>query len=157
VSDYGTSLAGRAPSWRDEAACAEAAEPEDWWEPFDQQSLSRALTLCSLCPVQATCAAEGLALNWQTDHGGVYGGLTREDRVHVRYRRGHGSDPDVAALAVARREALEAERHAEGLRARRKALQDAAKAAWRERNRERLAEAERERYWARRQAESQPA
>lgn len=79
MTDYPTSFAGQ--SWRDRAACKDAAPRDaygtDWFFPEYTHAMSAAIKVCQACPVRNEC------LQWALDNNeayGVWGGLTEAER-----------------------------------------------------------------------------
>lgn len=71
---------GEAPSWFEEASCAES-DPEAWF-PEKGCSTREAKRICDGCPVRDECLAYALA---RREKFGIWGGLSeRERRVLLR-------------------------------------------------------------------------
>lgn len=71
-----------AARWQDDAACY-GMDP-DLFHPGVGQTAGRARAVCSTCPVTADC------LRFAVDNeltAGIYGGLTADERAHLRPRR----------------------------------------------------------------------
>ena len=68
--------------WQDNALCAET-DPEAFYRD-DGQHLATARVICGLCPVREQC------LNFAITHyerGGMWGGMTQDERDAENYRR----------------------------------------------------------------------
>lgn len=78
----------RVDAWRDEAACSAANVDSSWWFPEgykgQQRSPSRALAICSGCPVRRECLEYALSV---PERHGVWGGMTESERRREQRRR----------------------------------------------------------------------
>lgn len=90
------------PIWDDRAACRSSPLGADAWFIPDQSSLQRkaAVQTCNRCPILAACRQ--WAISDPNIIGGVFGGLSDEDRKAERRRRKKAAKAAAAALAAAR-------------------------------------------------------
>lgn len=71
------------------AACAEPGLDAELWFPqkgahgLNSGRIAQAIAICNTCPVQAACAEWALSQHVE----GIWGGLTRNDRLRERRRR----------------------------------------------------------------------
>jgi WhiB family redox-sensing transcriptional regulator len=77
------------PDWRHGARCTEY-DPELFWPKSDTSSegiaqIARAKKVCEKCPVLEECRAWAMDLGPKL-HGGVFGGLTEDERASIRRR-----------------------------------------------------------------------
>lgn len=69
--------------WRDSAACASVGG--DWWFPEAGGRARTARRICNeVCPVRAECLAYAIAAD---EPWGIFGGLTRNERLQLVGRR----------------------------------------------------------------------
>jgi WhiB family redox-sensing transcriptional regulator len=69
----------RAGGWVDQAACS-GHDPEMWF-PHKTDPALKATAICNTCPVLDQCKDYGLA---HPDLQGLWGGLTEDEREHIR-------------------------------------------------------------------------
>lgn len=69
-------------AWRDSAVCAQIGG--DYWFPEKGGLAREAKRICRDCPVRADCLAYALAAN---EPYGIWGGLTRPERLRLAGRR----------------------------------------------------------------------
>jgi WhiB family transcriptional regulator, redox-sensing transcriptional regulator len=79
-------------TWHTDAACA--GQPTSLWYPDDRggnmqarrgDPYAEARLICAGCPVRVDCLNEALA---SPDYGGMWGGMTQDERKIERRRRG---------------------------------------------------------------------
>lgn len=90
--------------WHTRALCAKTGG--DWWyaDKTSKDEIKTAKTICQLCDVQTQCLETALA---NDERFGIWGGLTPEQRIKIRRRRGipprrHNLEP-CGTTAAARR------------------------------------------------------
>jgi len=69
-------------SWIVHAACA--GEPTDLFFPEDDEAAALARSICGRCSVRAECISYAVAI---PSLDGIWGGLTRQERSHLRRNR----------------------------------------------------------------------
>jgi WhiB family redox-sensing transcriptional regulator len=67
--------------WRDQALCADAADPEIWFQDCDRDERDEAVRVCAACPVMRLCRQWALAVGVEY---GVWGGLDEAQRRALR-------------------------------------------------------------------------
>lgn len=79
--------------------------PDSWFpEKGDSQTAKLAKHLCkTICPVVDACAEHGI--RYETGPGGIWGGLSAEERRRIRVNRGIVAVPLPLSVAYPRREA----------------------------------------------------
>lgn len=65
------------PSWQTSALCRTELDPEAWFSD-NPVLVGMAKAVCGRCPVSARCGAEAID---RGEEWGVFGGLSREDRL----------------------------------------------------------------------------
>lgn len=68
----------------EQALCAQIGG--DFWFPETGETARHAIATCQVCPCRPECLEEALKLPSYADHG-VWGGLTRGERVEIRRDR----------------------------------------------------------------------
>lgn len=96
-----TPTSPRRPDWRDQAACVQQGEPEDWFpHPTNLAAIDAAKRVCFRCPVMLDCAQYALTTRQET---GVWGGLSEGQRYTLtKKRRVHTAGPDAIRAEVLR-------------------------------------------------------
>lgn len=87
-------LATPSRHWRDHSLCLNAGVDMDP-DPSEKTKNLIAKSLCSGCPVAAQCLRE----SERADNYGVWGGLTRDERMRLKVRRRDGSGPWIVRCA----------------------------------------------------------
>jgi WhiB family redox-sensing transcriptional regulator len=73
-------------SWVDPHIVACAGEDPELWFPPPGANAARAKAICARCPLQPDCAEYGIA-HAGRKAGGVWGGLTPDEREEIRRQR----------------------------------------------------------------------
>lgn len=71
------------PAWLDQAACRGLNPNLFVPERGDVASIRTAKEICAECPVRNQCREYGLAIHRQADLDGVFGGLTKIERLRI--------------------------------------------------------------------------
>ncbi|MGP3684110.1 WhiB family transcriptional regulator [Streptomyces sp. IBSNAI002] len=97
------SAAGRAPDWRDQAACLGKGTlflPQNEFSLEAVASVAEAKRICARCPVLEACLADAMATEYghvENGRAGVRGGLTIQERT-ARYKRQRRNVPEPPTL-----------------------------------------------------------
>lgn len=71
------------PRWIDRAACRGIDPNLMVPEKSDLGAIQTAKEICATCPVKAECREYGLAIHRQADLDGVFGGLSKIERLRI--------------------------------------------------------------------------
>lgn len=82
-------------SWMADGACV-GLDPEAWFPAPGEKVPAAVRKICQRCPVRLECAE--YAINNESRIEGVWGGLSYNERVKIRYARGIRTVPVPAGM-----------------------------------------------------------